>query len=76
MKIIMLGAPGAGKGTQAQKIAAQYKIPHISTGNIFRYNIKNGTPLGIKAKSYIDQGFLVPDDLVVDLVTDRLDQED
>lgn len=76
MKIIMLGAPGAGKGTQAQKIGAKYQIPHISTGNIFRYNIKKGTPLGIKAKSYIDQGLLVPDDIVVDLVTDRLKQED
>ena len=76
MKIIMLGAPGAGKGTQAQKIGAKYQIPHISTGNIFRSNIKKGTPLGIRAKSYIDQGLLVPDDIVVDLVTDRLKQED
>jgi len=76
MKIIMLGAPGAGKGTQAQKIGAKYQIPHISTGNIFRSNIKKGTPLGIRAKSYIDQGLLVPDEIVVDLVTDRLKQED
>ena len=68
MKIIMLGAPGAGKGTQAKKIAAKYNIPHISTGDIFRANIKNGTELGKKAKTYMDQGLLVPDDLVVDRV--------
>ena len=76
MKIIMLGAPGAGKGTQAKKIAAKYNIPHISTGDIFRMNIKNGTELGKKAKTYMDQGLLVPDELVVDLVVDRLNQED
>lgn len=76
MKIIMLGAPGAGKGTQAKKIAAKYGIPHISTGDIFRANIKNGTELGKKAKTYMDQGLLVPDDLVVDLVVDRVNQED
>lgn len=76
MKIIMLGAPGAGKGTQAKKIAEKYKIPHISTGDIFRANIKNGTELGIKAKTYMDQGLLVPDELVVDLVVDRVKQED
>lgn len=76
MRIIMLGAPGAGKGTQAKKIAAKYSIPHISTGDIFRANMKSGTPLGKKAKTYIDQGFLVPDELVVDLVADRLMQED
>lgn len=76
MKIIMLGAPGAGKGTQAQKISEKYHIPHISTGNIFRANIKAETVLGKQAKSFIDQGLLVPDDLVVDLVTDRLKQED
>lgn len=76
MKIIMLGAPGAGKGTQAKKIAAKYNIPHISTGDIFRMNIKNGTDLGTKAKTYMDQGLLVPDELVVDLVVDRLKQED
>ena len=62
MKIIMLGAPGAGKGTQAKQIAAKYSIPHISTGDIFRANIKNGTELGKKAKTYMDQGALVPDD--------------
>ena len=76
MKIIMLGAPGAGKGTQAKKIAAKYAIPHISTGDIFRANIKNGTELGKKAKTYMDQGLLVPDELVVDLVVDRVNQED
>ena len=76
MKIIMLGAPGAGKGTQAKKIAAKYDIPHISTGDIFRANIKNGTELGNKAKTYMDQGLLVPDELVVDLVVDRVQQDD
>ena len=76
MKIIMLGAPGAGKGTQAKRIAAKYGIPHISTGDIFRANIKNGTELGKKAKTYMDQGLLVPDELVVDLVVDRVNQDD
>ena len=76
MKIIMLGAPGAGKGTQAKRIAEKYSIPHISTGDIFRANIKNGTELGKKAKTYMDQGLLVPDELVVDLVVDRVNQED
>ena len=76
MKIIMLGAPGAGKGTQAKKIADKYGIPHISTGDIFRANIKNGTELGNKAKTYMDQGLLVPDELVVDLVVDRVKQDD
>lgn len=76
MKIIMLGAPGAGKGTQAKKIAEKYGIPHISTGDIFRANIKNGTELGKKAKTYMDQGLLVPDELVVDLVVDRVQQSD
>ena len=76
MKIIMLGAPGAGKGTQAKKIADKYQIPQISKGHIFRANIKNGTELGKKAKTYMDQGLLVPDELVVDLVVDRLGQED
>ena len=76
MKIVMLGAPGAGKGTQAKMIAVKYEIPHISTGDIFRSNIKNGTELGKKAKEYMDQGLLVPDELTVDLVIDRLAQED
>ena len=76
MKIVMLGAPGAGKGTQAKMIASKYQIPHISTGDIFRANIKNGTELGKKAKSYMDQGLLVPDELTVDLVIDRLANDD
>ena len=76
MKIIMLGAPGAGKGTQAKMIAEKYGIPHISTGDIFRANIKNGTELGAKAKTYMDQGLLVPDELVVDLVIDRFKADD
>ena len=76
MKIVMLGGPGAGKGTQAKIIAEEYKIPHISTGDIFRANIKEGTELGMKAKSFMDQGLLVPDELVVDLVADRLTWED
>jgi adenylate kinases len=76
MKIVMLGAPGAGKGTQAKRIVTKYGIPHISTGDIFRANIKNGTALGTKAKEYMDAGLLVPDELVVDLVVDRLTQAD
>lgn len=76
MRIIMLGAPGAGKGTQAKKIAAKYGVPHISTGDIFRANIKNGTELGMKAKKYMDEGGLVPDELTCDLVVDRIAQED
>ena len=76
MKIIMLGAPGAGKGTHAGKIAEKYGIPHISTGDIFRENIKNGTELGKKAKSYMDAGDLVPDELTCDLVVDRIHQDD
>ena len=76
MKIIMLGAPGAGKGTQAKQIAGKYGIPHISTGDIFRANIKNGTELGKKAKEYMDQGQLVPDELTCDLVMDRIAEDD
>ncbi|MCF0133363.1 MAG: adenylate kinase [Blautia sp.] len=76
MRIIMLGAPGAGKGTQAKKIAEKYGIPHISTGDIFRANIKNGTELGKKAKTYMDQGLLVPDELTCDLVVDRIQKDD
>lgn len=76
MKIVMLGAPGAGKGTQAKMIASKYQIPHISTGDIFRANIKNGTELGKKAKQYMDQGALVPDELTCDLVMDRIQQDD
>ena len=76
MKIIMLGAPGAGKGTQASMIADEYKIPHISTGDIFRANIKNGTALGKEAKTYMDQGKLVPDELTVKILLDRVAEED
>ena len=76
MKIIMLGAPGAGKGTQAKRIAAQYGIPHISTGDIFRYNVKNATELGMKAKEYMDQGLLVPDELTLELIMDRFTKDD
>ena len=76
MKIIMLGAPGAGKGTQAKQIAEEYKIPHISTGDIFRANIKEGTELGKKAQEYMDKGLLVPDELVCDLVVDRIHKDD
>lgn len=76
MKIVMLGAPGAGKGTQAKKLSTKYGIPHISTGNIFRANIKNGTELGKKAKVFMDQGLLVPDDLVVNLIMNRFLEPD
>ena len=76
MKIVMLGAPGAGKGTQAKRIAAKFSIPHISTGDIFRANITNNTPLGAKAKSYMDKGELVPDELVIELIMDRFAQDD
>lgn len=76
MRIVMLGAPGAGKGTQAKKIAQKYGIPHISTGDIFRANIKNETELGKKAKSYMDQGMLVPDELTISLVMDRFQEPD
>ncbi|MDO4619605.1 MAG: adenylate kinase [Lachnospiraceae bacterium] len=76
MRLIMLGAPGAGKGTQAVRVADRFGIPHISTGDIFRANIKNGTELGKKAKSFMDAGKLVPDELVCDLVADRISKED
>ena len=72
----MLGAPGAGKGTQAKMIAEKYQIPHVSTGDIFRANIKNGTELGMEAKKYMDQGLLVPDELTVKILLDRVAQED
>ena len=76
MRLIMLGAPGAGKGTQAKKVAEALSVPHISTGDIFRANIKNGTELGKKAKEYMDAGGLVPDELVCDLVADRIAEAD
>lgn len=76
MRLILLGPPGAGKGTQASAIVEKYSIPHISTGDIFRYNIKEGTELGKKAKSYMDKGLLVPDEVVVEIVEDRLKKDD
>ena len=76
MNIILLGAPGAGKGTQASKISAVYGIPHISTGDIFRENIKNGTPIGLLAKSYIDKGQLVPDEVTCKIVEERILRDD
>ena len=76
MKIVMLGAPGAGKGTQAKKIADKYGIPHISTGDIFRANIKAGTELGMKAKAFMDQGQLVPDEITIGMLMDRIGEPD
>ena len=76
MKIVLLGPPGAGKGTQAKSISNRYSIPHISTGDIFRKNISEKTPLGIEAKKYIDDGQLVPDEVTINMVNDRLQQED
>ena len=76
MKIIFLGAPGSGKGTHATRVKTELGVPHISTGDIFRENIKGGTPLGVLAKSYIDKGALVPDDVVIKIVEDRLARED
>ena len=76
MRIVLLGAPGAGKGTQAAMIAEEFKVPHISTGDILRRNMKEGTPLGLKAKAFVESGGLVPDEVVIGLVEDRLSQED
>ena len=76
MRIVLFGPPGAGKGTQAAMIAGKYEIPHVSTGDIFRANIKEGTPLGKEAKAYMDSGLLVPDELTIGLVMDRLKEED
>lgn len=76
MKIVMLGAPGAGKGTQAIKIADKYGIPHVSTGDIFRTNIKGGTELGKKAKGFIDKGELVPDEVTIGMLLDRIGEDD
>ena len=76
MKIVLLGPPGAGKGTQAKSISNRYSIPHISTGDIFRKNISEATPLGIEAKGYMDKGLLVPDEVTINMVKDRLTWED
>ncbi|KXA12830.1 adenylate kinase [Clostridium perfringens] len=76
VKIVLLGPPGAGKGTQAKSISNRYSIPHISTGDIFRKNISENTPLGIEAKSYMDNGQLVPDEVTINMVKDRLQQDD
>mgnify|MGYP003372966292 CR=1 FL=1 len=76
MKLILLGAPGAGKGTQAERLCKQLNIPTISTGNILRAAIKDGTPTGLKAKSYMDAGKLVPDEVIIGIITERLAQED
>ena len=76
MKLILLGAPGAGKGTQAERLCKKLDIPTISTGNILRSAIKNGTPTGLKAKSYMDAGKLVPDEVIIGIITDRLAEED
>lgn len=76
MKIILLGPPGAGKGTQAKSISNKYSIPHISTGDIFRKNISENTPLGIEAKKYMDNGQLVPDEVTINMVKDRLQEDD
>lgn len=76
MRIVLVGPPGAGKGTQAQFIAAHLSIPHISTGDIFRYNVANNTELGVKAKQYMDKGDLVPDEITVAMVRDRLGEDD
>ena len=76
MRLILLGAPGAGKGTQAEILAAKLCIPTISTGNILREAIKNGTPTGLKAKGFMDQGMLVPDDVIIDIVRERLSKPD
>lgn len=76
MRLVLVGPPGAGKGTQAQFLASHYSIPHISTGDIFRANLKEGTPLGIQAKSFMDRGELVPDSVTNEMVHDRLGKDD
>jgi len=76
MRLILLGAPGAGKGTQAEYLSKRFSIPHISTGDILRENVKNETELGKKAKEYMDKGLLVPDEIVIEIVKDRISKED
>ncbi len=76
MNLILLGAPGAGKGTQAEKIVDEYGIPAISTGNILRAAVKDGTEMGLKAKSFMDAGQLVPDEVVIGIIKDRLQKDD
>ena len=76
MIIIMLGAPASGKGTQSAVVAQKLGIPHISTGDIFRWNIANNTPIGAEAKKYIDKGLLVPDELTINILRDRIEMED
>ncbi len=76
MRLILLGPPGAGKGTQADVLAAHYGVPHVSTGDLFRYNLRQGTPLGLEAKGYMDRGILVPDDVTGRMVADRIDRDD
>ena len=76
MRLVLVGPPGAGKGTQAQFLAAHYSIPHISTGDIFRANLKAGTPLGLQAKGFMDKGELVPDSVTNEMVKDRLTHDD
>ncbi|TLS48365.1 adenylate kinase [Paenibacillus antri] len=76
MNLILMGPPGAGKGTQAERIVAEFSIPHISTGDAFRAAMKQGTPLGVKAKEYVDAGLLVPDEVTIGIVRERLQQDD
>ncbi len=76
MRIVLLGGPGAGKGTQAQKLSAKFSLPHIATGDILRQAVKDGTEMGIKAKSYMDKGLLVPDEVVIGIIKDRFNQDD